>query len=45
MSDIAIKAENIGKEYIIGLKKEGDLRNAFGQKIQQFFNGNQTQER
>lgn len=44
MSDIAIKVEGLGKEYIIGHKKEGDLRNAFGQKLHQLFNGSQTKE-
>lgn len=44
MSDIAIKVQNLGKEYIIGHKKEGDLRNAFGQKIDQLFGGAQTKE-
>jgi len=42
MSDIAIKVEGLGKEYIIGHKKESELRNAFGQKINQLFRGNQT---
>ncbi len=44
MSDIVIKVEGLGKEYIIGHKKVGDLRNAFGQKLQQLFKGNQTTE-
>ena len=42
MSDIAIKAEGLGKEYIIGHKTESDLRNAFGQRINQLFRGGQT---
>ena len=42
MNDIAIKVENLGKEYIIGHKKESDLRNAFGQKVKQLFLGGQS---
>lgn len=44
MSNIAIKVEGLGKEYIIGHKKEGDLRNSFRQKIDQIFNGSQSKE-
>jgi lipopolysaccharide transport system ATP-binding protein len=38
MSDhIAIRAESLGKKYIIGHQKSGDLREAFGQKIKKIF--------
>lgn len=37
-----IKVEGLGKEYIIGHKKESDLRNAFGQQLDRLFRGNQT---
>jgi len=33
MTDIAIKVEGLGKEYIIGHKKSGDLRNSFSDKV------------
>ncbi|MCL4159262.1 UNVERIFIED_CONTAM: hypothetical protein GTU68_048118, partial [Idotea baltica] len=46
MTDLAIKVEGLGKEYIIGHKQSGDLRNAFGDRLKKLFNGNdQTKER
>jgi len=35
--DVAIRVENLGKEYIIGHKKSGDLRNSFKDKISGLF--------
>ncbi|GAA5036470.1 ABC transporter ATP-binding protein [Marivirga lumbricoides] len=37
MSDTAIKVEGLGKQYIIGHKKQGDLRYALGDKIKGLF--------
>lgn len=37
MSDTAIKVEGLGKQYIIGHKKQGDLRHALGDKIKGIF--------
>lgn len=36
MSDIAIRVENLGKKFIIGQKKESDLRNAFKSGLKKF---------
>ncbi len=45
MDDLAIKVEGLGKEYIIGHKKSGDLRNAFGDRLNRLFKGrDQTKE-
>lgn len=35
--DIAIRIEGLGKEYIIGHKKTGDLRSSFGQTVKRLF--------
>lgn len=40
MSDIAIKVEGLGKEYIIGHQKQGDLMNSFNTNIKRFFQKN-----
>src|SRR5690606_14538693 len=37
MSDIAIKVEGLGKEYIIGHQKQGDLMNSFSDNLKRFF--------
>lgn len=37
MSDIAISVKGLGKKYIIGHQKSGDLREAFGQKLKHLF--------
>ena len=37
MSDIAIKVEGLGKEYIIGHQKQGDLMNSFNDNLKRFF--------
>lgn len=37
MSDIAIKVEGLGKEYIIGHQKQGDLMNSFNNTIKKLF--------
>lgn len=42
MSDIAIKVEGLGKKYIIGHRKESDLRNAFGARVQKLLNRQQS---
>lgn len=38
MSEIAIKAENLGKAYSIGASKSSELRYSLGNKIKSFFN-------
>ena len=42
--DIAIKVEGLGKEYIIGHQKSGDLRNSFNDKLNSLFGRNQEKE-
>lgn len=42
MSDIAIKLEGLGKKYVIGQQKSGDLRSSFGDKIKGMLGKNQT---
>jgi len=37
MSDIAISVQDLGKNYIIGHKKEGDFRHAVGNKLKNIF--------
>ncbi|WKK82570.2 ABC transporter ATP-binding protein [Marivirga arenosa] len=37
MSNTAISVENLGKNYIIGHKKEGDFRHAVGNKLKNIF--------
>lgn len=36
-SDTAIKVEGLGKEYIIGHQKQGDLMNSFNDNLKRFF--------
>ena len=43
MSEIAIKVEQLGKKYIIGHQRSGDLREAFGRKVKHFFGGDAEQ--
>jgi ABC-type polysaccharide/polyol phosphate transport system ATPase subunit len=43
-TDIAIRTEELGKEYVIGHKKSGDLRNTFNDKFNDFFGKNKTKE-
>lgn len=40
MSDIAIKVEGLGKKYVIGQQKSGDLRNAFGDRLKKLLSRN-----
>lgn len=44
MSDIAIKVEDLGKEYIIGHQKQGDLMNSFGDSWRRLFQKGKTKE-
>lgn len=37
MSDLAIKVENLGKKYLIGHRRSGDLRETFGQTMKNLF--------
>jgi lipopolysaccharide transport system ATP-binding protein len=37
MSEVAIKVENLGKKYIIGHQKAGDLRSSFSNKLKDLF--------
>lgn len=37
MSEIAISVQDLGKKYVIGHQKSGDLRESFGRKIQRIF--------
>ena len=37
MSQIAVKVENLGKKYLIGHQKSGDLRETFGQTLRKVF--------
>lgn len=43
-SDTAIKVEGLGKEYIIGHKKQGDLMNSFNDNLKRFFQKRTTKE-
>lgn len=45
MSDIAVKVEGLGKKYVIGHQKSGDLRNSFGDKIKSLLGKNGTSEK
>lgn len=42
--DIAIKVEKLGKEYIIGHQKSGDLRNSFNDKVRSLFSSSKELE-
>ncbi len=42
--DVAIRVENLGKEYIIGHKKSGDLRNSFRDKLSGLFGERQEKK-
>src|SRR5690606_5697237 len=44
MSDIAIKVEGLGKEYIIGHQKQGDLMNSFSAGWKRLFQKSKTKE-
>lgn len=44
MSDIAIKVEGLGKEYIIGHQKQGDLMNSFSAGWKRLFQKGKTKE-
>lgn len=44
MSDIAIKVEGLGKEYIIGQQKQGDIMNSFSTGWKQLFQKGKTKE-
>jgi hypothetical protein len=37
MTDTAISVQGLGKNYIIGHKKEGDFRHAIGNKLKNIF--------
>ena len=40
--DIAIRAEGLGKKYVIGRQKSGDFRNAFANRIRSLFGRNES---
>lgn len=44
MSDIAIKVEGLGKEYIIGHQKQGDIMNSFSAGWKRLFQKGKTKE-
>lgn len=44
MSDVAVRVEGLGKKFLIGHQKNGDLRNAFVHTVRRFFSKREVQK-
>lgn len=44
MSDVVLRVENLGKKYILGHQRSGDLREDFGKKIRSLFTNNNSEK-